>query len=75
MQGEDGKEAGEGVVAPELEERKKTSSIIGASFNFTNSIIGAGIIGEEREREREGRRKERKEGGREGWGKACCGAS
>ncbi|CAI8049372.1 Putative sodium-coupled neutral amino acid transporter 11, partial [Geodia barretti] len=25
--------------------RKKQSSILGASFNFTNSIIGAGIIG------------------------------
>ena len=41
VQGEVG-ERGEGE---EVEEKKKKSSILGASFNFTNSIIGAGIIG------------------------------
>ena len=40
------RETGEEVG--DVEERRregKKSSILGASFNFTNSIIGAGIIG------------------------------
>ena len=36
---------GEGEREGEREGGKKKSSILGASFNFTNSIIGAGIIG------------------------------
>ena len=36
---------GEGEREGEREGGKKRSSILGASFNFTNSIIGAGIIG------------------------------
>ena len=36
-------DSGEGKQLPS--ERKHTSSIVGASFNFINSIIGSGIIG------------------------------
>ena len=40
-----GEGSGSAGVAQMPPERKHMSSIVGASFNFINSIIGSGIIG------------------------------